>query len=277
MGDETAASGNVDLILRPGEPPPVEKAFKDACSRAEARGRTTGTPKLGETIAVFAPGAAGIVAHELIGHAREGDVVARHRTWLSDGTRLKGERPVTVIDDPRRGRGAWTIDDEGVATSEVVLLDRGRAAGVLLDRSSAAALGMTATGHGRRSSYLEAVRPRMGCTYIARGGDEPIDILRDTRQGVLIRRLAGGHTDPLTGQATFVVTDADRIEAGSVTHALDPFVIDVGGRAGWESIDRIGHDLAFDTCVGSCVRDGQPLAVSVGAPTIRIGVVAVRS
>jgi hypothetical protein len=37
------------------------------------------------------------------------------------------------------------------------------------------------------------------------------------------------------------------------------------------SLDAIADDLAFDTCVGTCVRDGQAMATSVGAPTCRIG------
>jgi len=89
--------------------------------------------------------------------------------------------------------------------------------------------------------------------------------------------MAGGHTDPITGRASFIVSDADRIVDGGLAEPLEPFVIELCGFESWESIDRVAYDLAFDTCIGSCVRDGQPIAVSVGAPTIRIGVVRVRS
>jgi TldD protein len=182
-----------------------------------------------------------------------------------------------VIDDPRRGRGSWLIDDEGVASSETILIDRGRVVGMLLDQSSASTLGTISTGHGRRSSYLEAVRPRMGCTFIAAGIDTSEDILRATSSGVFIRRLAGGHTDPITGRASFVVSDADRIVGGKLAEPLNAFVMELDGVESLGSLDRVAHDIAFDTCVGSCLRDGQPIAVSVGAPTIRIGVVTVRS
>jgi hypothetical protein len=39
--------------------------------------------------------------------------VARGLTWIRANDFPAAARPVTVIDDPRRGRGAWTIDDEG--------------------------------------------------------------------------------------------------------------------------------------------------------------------
>jgi TldD protein len=226
---------------------------------------------------VFAPGVAGVIAHELIGHALEGDTVARGRTWLRPGLDLTAGRPVTVIDDPRRGRGAWTLDDEGIAPRETLLIDGGRSVGTLLDKSSAAALRVASTGHGRRSSYLDAVHPRMGCTFIVSGSDEPDEVLRSTAEGVFIRRMVAGQTDPLTGRATFVVTDADRIVEGRIAEPIELFVLELDGVEAWRSIDRVAHDLAFDTCIGSCVRDGQPIAVSVGAPTIRIGVATVRS
>ena len=277
IGDERSARAVEDLVLRSGGSPHISEAFIRAFDRAELRASLAPAPNLGLTRAVFAPGVAGVVAHELIGHALEGDVVARGRTWISASTVVAAGSPVTVIDDPRRGRGAWLIDDEGSPTGETVLIDRGRPVGALVDRATASALGKPSTGNGRRSSYLEAVQPRMGCTFIASGKDDPDEIVRSTQSGVFIRRLGGGHADPATGRATFIVSDADRIIDGRLAGPLDAFIVELDGVESWSSIDRVAHDLAFDTCIGSCVRGGQPIAVSVGAPTIRIGVIKVRS
>jgi TldD protein len=277
VGGEGTAHAVEEFVLRPAGPQVVAERFARAFDRAEKRISISSAARPGSTTAIFAPGVAGVVAHELIGHALEGDVVARGLTWIRAADFPTAGTPVTVIDDPRRGRGAWTIDDEGVAARETLLIDHGRPVGMLLDRASARALGTVSTGHGRRSSYLEAVRPRMGCTFIEAGIDDPEDVLRSTRTGVFIRRLAAGHTDPFSGRAAFIVSDADRIVDGRLVEPLDVFVLELDGIESWRSIDRVAHDLAFDTCIGSCVRDGQPLAVSVGAPTIRIGVARVRS
>jgi len=147
--------------------------------------------------------------------------------------------------------------------------------GWLLDRRTAERKGVASTGHGRRGSYLDPVLPRMGCTYIDRGTTAAESIVPDTPRGVLVRRMAGAHADPRRGRATFVVTDADRIEDGEVTDPLAPFVIEMDAIDALASIDRIGDDLAFDSCIGSCVRSGQPLATSVGAPTVRLRVIRV--
>ena len=277
IGKGRTAHAVEEWVLRSDRSPPVTERFVRALDRAETRASISSPPKPGSTMVVCAPGVAGVIAHELIGHALEGDTVARGLTWTRAAEFSAAAAPVTVIDDPRRGRGAWMIDDEGVAARETILIDRGRLVGALLDRSSAEALGKVSTGHGRRSSYLEAVRPRMGCTFIESGSDDPAEVLRGTRAGVFIRRMTAGHTDPRSGRASFVVSDADRIVDGRLAEPLDIFVLELEGLDSWRSIDRVAHDLTFDPCIGSCVRDGQPLAVSVGAPTIRIGVARVHS
>ena len=228
----------------------------------------------GATGAVFAAGVGGLLVHELVGHALEGDVLGRQSTWLVHELPKSG-RPFRVEDDPRRGRAAWANDDEGVSSRSVLLTDGDRVAGCLLDRAAAAARSTSSTGHGRRATFRDPVRPRMGCTFIHAGDDDPAAIIAETDSGVFVRRMTAGHVDPVRGLASFVVSDADLIERGRCVVPVEPFVIDVRGAEMWSTLDRVGADLVFDACVGSCVRDGQPLAVSVGAPTIRIGVITV--
>ena len=113
----------------------------------------------------------------------------------------------------------------------------------------------------------------MGCTFIDAGSDHPEEIIRETRSGLYVRRLEAGLANPWSGTASFVVSDADLIEGGRITRALEPFMIELDVVEAMSSLDRIGVDLEFDTCIGTCVRDGQAMAVSVGAPTVRIGVI----
>jgi TldD protein len=277
VGGEGTASAIEEFVVTTNDTRPLADRFSSAFDRAEERLSPIEAMPRGPAAAVFAPGVAGVVVHELIGHALEGDVIARRATWIQGTGLPTAGRTITVVDDPRRGRGAWTIDDEGTRAGETLLIEHGDSVGLLLDRPSAMALGRVSTGHGRRSSYLDSVRPRMGCTFLVAGADDPEDVIRSTRSGVFIRRLAAGHTDPCVGRASFIVTDGDRIIDGRLAGPVQSFVMEIDGLEMWTSIDRVAHDLAFDTCVGSCVRDGQPLAVSVGAPTIRIGVVTVRT
>jgi len=266
VGTQPEARDELELALDPDDPrwPTLP----------DPQERPLASPPRGPFVGVFAPGAAGVMAHELFGHAREGDVALRRETWIASVDTTPGV-PLTVIDAPARGRAGWRFDDEGTPSRSVVLIDQGSPAGLLLDRACASALRTESTGHGRRSSYMDPIRPRMGCTYIEQGHDDPDEVLSGTRDGVYLRRLSAGHTDPVTGRATFVVTDAARIVNGSIDQTFAPFVIMLDGRDVWHSIDAVARDLRFDSSVGSCIRDGQPLAVSVGGPTIRIGLVKV--
>ena len=113
----------------------------------------------------------------------------------------------------------------------------------------------------------------MGCTFLGNGPDNAGAIVRDTAQGIYVRRLETARVDSCSGVACFRVTD--RIRNGRIGAPLLPFLLTVSLDDTLSTLDAVASDLTFDTCVGSCIKDGQPLPTSVGAPTFRIGVVRV--
>jgi TldD protein len=157
----------------------------------------------------------------------------------------------------------------------VALVDDGQLVGELNCRRATRTTGQVATGHGRRSSYLVSVAPRMGCTFVAAGENDPDQVLAETGSGVYIRRMAAATTDVAAGHAIFHVTDADRIEGGRVDSPLEPFLLWITLSNTLASLDRPCNDTSFDNCVGTCLKGHQPLAVSVGTPTIRLGLATV--
>lgn len=221
----------------------------------------------------FAPGVGGVLMHEIVGHAAEADAVASGNSWLQRARgQFRGAVEAMVVDDPRRGRAPWRVDDDGMPPRVTALLREGLPADCLHDLRSATEAGVRGNGHGRRSSYREPVRPRMGCTFLAAGRHPGgMAVLEGLKHGIYIRRMESATTDTRLGRATFVVTDSDRVSHGRIVAPLQPYVIAVDGAAALTSIADVGEDLAFDRCIGSCVHHGQPLAVSVGAPTFRIG------
>jgi TldD protein len=229
----------------------------------------------GATAVVFAPAVAGVLVHELLGHALEADR-ALAGSWLARRTGEVAQAGLIVIDDPRRGRMGWRFDDEGEPARPTVLLRDGTVRGWLVDQRHALPAGCRPSGHGRRSSFREPVRPRMGCTFMAAGTLGAGEVAEGTT-GIYVRRMEVAHTDPVRGHAVFRVTDADRIETGRITVAVRPHLLVIDGVAALSGIDRIGDDLGFDACVGTCHGHAQPLAVSVGAPTIRLRLASVVS
>jgi TldD protein len=248
--------------------PTLDRLAADVCARVEKRIAVRDAPT-GPQAVVFAPGVGGILVHEIVGHALEGDVAGT--SWLSGRKERLAPAGVVVVDDPRRSRVPWQVDDEGERSRPTPLILEGKVRGRLLDQSSAAACGMRSTGHGRCASFREPIRPRMGCTFLAAGSSFPAEV-REGVDGIYVRRMESASTDPRTGRATFRVTDADLLSAGRAVGALRPHLLRVDGATALATLDRVGKDLTFDTCVGSCHRDGQALSISVGAPTFRIGV-----
>jgi predicted Zn-dependent protease len=240
--------------------------------RRYARRAPTGPQRI-----VFAPGVGGILIHELVGHALEGDIAAGGASWLTGPRREErcGTVELTVLDDPRRGRASWRFDDEGTAVRPVPLIREGRVTACLHDLRSAAHAGKSPTGHGRRSSYRDPVRPRMGCTFVAAGRFHPDEVMEDVSEGIYVRRMESASTDTATGRAVFKVTDADRIFRGRLSAPIKSHLLAVDARAALSSLERVSFDVAFDTCIGSCLRDGQPISTSVGGPTFRIGLSSV--
>ncbi|MCP3981230.1 MAG: TldD/PmbA family protein [bacterium] len=271
----SGAARGVEELTFSGDPMPATKlrrCAERAVLRAESRTRASaGTP--GEREVVFAAGVGGVLLHELVGHALEADAAGGNRGWLAAGPALGSA--LTVVDDPRRGRAPWRVDDEGQSVRPVPLLRDGRVAGGLCDLLGAGQAARPTTGHGRRSSFRDPVHPRMGCTFLAPGRVGAEEVVGETRNGIYVRRMEAGTTDPATGRAVFRVTDADTIVDGRIGRALLPLLLVVDGKTALSAVDRVADDLAFDTCVGSCHRHGQPLPISVGAPTFCIGLATV--
>jgi TldD protein len=263
-----------EWVVRPGEEVPVSRIAESVLRRLDERGDVV-RPVPGQSAVVFASGTSGVLVHEVVGHGLEADTVLRGGSALA---RLEGAslpKDLFVMDDPRRGRNPWRWDDEGEEAQPTPLVREGRVVGQVSDLYTARASGRTPTGHGRRSSYAEPVRPRMGCTFLATSRLSPDDVIASTRSGVYVRRMESAGTDPGSGVAYFRVTDADRVHEGRIEAPLIPFLVRVALPDALTSLDRIADDLAFDRCIGSCVRDGQPLATSVGGPTCRVGLATI--
>src|SRR5213592_2384343 len=106
----------------------------------------------GEMEVVLGPGWPGVLLHEAVGHGLEADFNRKQTSAFSGlvGKRVASEK-CTVVDNgtmPWR-RGSLNVDDEGHATQETVLIEKGILKGYLSDKLSAKLMGMADTGNGR--------------------------------------------------------------------------------------------------------------------------------
>lgn len=220
---------------------------------------------------VVASEAGGTMIHEACGHGLEADLVRKELSVYAGQKGREVASPlVSVIDDGTLpGRyGTSRTDDEGVPCQRNVLIDRGVLRVFLQDRTNARCMEEEPTGNGRRESFRHKPIPRMTNTMIAPGQDAPEEILRDTPQGLYVRKMGGGQVNPANGDFVFEVSEGYLIENGEVGAPVRGATLTGNGPEVLRTIDRVGHDLGF--AVGTCGKDGQGVPVADAQPTIRI-------
>jgi TldD protein len=175
------------------------------------------TAPAGEMAVLLDPGVAGTFAHESFGHGTEADQFVRDRSYLKPvlGS-MVGPELLSIVDNGAHptGWGSIYFDDEGNPGQRTVLVDKGRFAGALHDRETAAVLHAHPTGNTRRSDFLSRPFVRMTNTYTEPGDWTLEELLEDMKDGVLLERATSGIEDPLGGQMQLKVKRGHRVENG---------------------------------------------------------------
>jgi TldD protein len=251
-----------------------DETLKLARRAAERAVRKLSAPSAppGEMPVVVSSEAGGTLIHEAIGHSLEADHVQEGTSPAYRGKIGSQVAPefLTIIDDPSLPfyRGSYSFDDEGVETKPTVLVENGVLKDYIYDRVTALQDARGSNAHGRRESYHHRPIPRMSNLYIAPGGDDPKDILKSLKKGLLVTRMGGGQVNTATGEFMFEVDEGFWVEDGKVRHMVrDANLLGVGPEL-LRSIDRIGWDIGWG--IGTCGKDGQGVPVSDGQPTLRI-------
>ncbi|MDB4827329.1 metalloprotease TldD [Gammaproteobacteria bacterium] len=227
----------------------------------------------GTMTVVLGPGWPGILLHEAIGHGLEGDF---NRKGTSAFSGRVGERVAssvcTIVDDgtiPDR-RGSLSVDDEGEASQNTVLIENGILKGYMQDSLNARLTGTHSTGNGRRESYAHLPMPRMTNTYMLAGQDDPAEILSSVDSGLYAVNFSGGQVDITSGKFVFSASEAYRIEKGKLGAPVKGATLIGNGPDVLTRVSMVGNDLALDSGIGTCGKDGQSVPVGVGQPTMRI-------
>ncbi len=261
--EQTAQTAPVDRI---------DGYVREAVRVADLNLRAVAAP-VGMMPVVLGAGWPGVLVHEAIGHGLEADFNRQGLSVYSDKMGQSIAAPsVTIIDQgnlPQR-RGSLTIDDEGTATGQTVLVEKGVLTGYLYDRLNAQLMRTNSTGNGRRESYAAAPIPRMTNTYLAAGADDPQEIIASVAHGVYAVNFLGGQVDITSGDFVFTSSEAYSIEHGRLTAPIKGVTLIGQGSEVLKRISMVGHDLQLDSGVGVCGKAGQSVPVGVGIPTIKI-------
>ncbi len=246
----------------------VNSAVKAALTNLESR-----PAPAGEMTVVLGPGWPGVLLHEAVGHGLEGDF---NRKGSSAFAGMIGKRVaakgVTVLDDGTIAdrRGSLNVDDEGNATQKNVLIEDGILKGYIQDATNARLMKVKPTGNGRRESYAAVPMPRMTNTYMLGGDKTPEEIVASIKRGLYATNFGGGQVDITSGKFVFSASEAFWVENGKIQYPVKGATIVGSGPESLKKVTMIGNDLALDSGVGVCGKEGQSVPVGVGQPTLRL-------
>ena len=246
----------------------AQKAVHQALTNLDARPAPAGSMTV-----VLGSGWPGILLHEAIGHGLEGDF---NRKGSSAFNNMIGKqvasKGVTVVDDGTIAdrRGSLNVDDEGNPTQRTVLIEDGILRGYIQDSLNSRLMGMPLTGNARRESYAHIPMPRMTNTYMLNGDMAPEEIIKSVKKGLYAANFGGGQVDITSGKFVFSAAEAWMIEDGKLTYPVKGATLIGNGPDVLTRVSMIGNDMALDSGVGTCGKEGQSVPVGVGQPTLRI-------
>ena len=246
----------------------VNEAVNAALTNLDARAAPAG-----EMTVVLGPGWPGILLHEAIGHGLEGDFNRKGSSAFSGriGKRVAA-KGVTVLDDGTIAdrRGSLNVDDEGNTSQRNVLIEDGILKGYIQDSMNARLMGVKPTGNGRRESYAHVPMPRMTNTYMLGGDKAPQEIVASIKKGLYATNFGGGQVDITSGKFVFSASEAFWVENGKILYPVKGATLVGSGPEALKRVSMIGNDMALDSGVGTCGKEGQSVPVGVGQPTLRI-------
>jgi TldD protein len=162
------------------------------------------------------------------------------------------------------------VDDEGNPTRRNVLIEDGVLRGYMQDSLNARLMKMPVTGNARRESFAHMTMPRMTNTYMLSGSHDPAEIIKSVPRGLYATNFGGGQVDITSGKFVFSAAEAFMIEDGKVTYPVKGATLIGNGPDVLTRVAMIGNDLALDSGIGTCGKEGQSVPVGVGQPTLRI-------
>ena len=194
---------------------------------------------------LFAPETAGALVG-LVFSSAAGDAVYKGASWLAgrEGTAV-GSELVSVIDDPRRAQGLSSalFDSEGVATSRLVLVDKGVLRFFPCDSFAARKLGRKSTGHSARGAGGAGAIQSYNL-YLENGAKGPEELLAAMGTGLLVTGFIGFGFNLATGDLSRGVRGF-WIENGKRVRPVQEVTVAANLGDLLRNVVAVGNDLEF--------------------------------
>jgi PmbA protein len=236
-GDETQTGFGFSLARSFDELDPAVAA-RDAAERA-LRMLGARKPPSGRLTVVLDPWVTAQLVDVVAGTLGAEEVIKGRSLFAGREGEQVASPLVTLIEDPTDARSwsATNIDDEGLATRRVPLVEAGVLQGFVHSTWTARRLGTASTGSAVRAGFKST--PTAGCRAVALtpGTADAAALVAGVEDGVLVQEVSGLHSgvNPVSGDLS---TGAEglRIRGGEVAEPLREFTIA-------STIQRLLHDV----------------------------------
>lgn len=210
--------------------------------------------------------------HEAIGHTVEADFVLAGSAAAGKIGKQVASELVTLCDSGHSeyiegAGGVVLVDDEGVPSRKVTIIEDGILKSYLHNRESAQQFGVEPTGNARAFEFDNEPLVRMRNTYIAPGKTPLPQMIGETEDGWLLVGAKNGQADA-NAEFMFVVGEAYPIKDGKLGPLHRGTTITGDAFDVLKSVDRVGDVFAWELGSGFCGK-GQPAKVDAGGPHIR--------
>jgi len=228
-------------------------------------------PPSGLMTVITDPDISGLLAHEVMGHASEGDEITKRRSFLTDVVGKKVGTPlVTMYDDGTfpGAHGSIQFDGEGTPSQKTVIIDRGIYRGYMHSLETSGTLRMPLTGNGRAQDYGRRVWVRMTNTYFGPGKDRFEEIVKETKDGLLTHKSISGMEDPVGGGFQAVALMGYLVKNGEIGDAVRGMTLTGKALEILKSVDMASRE--FKLAGGFCGKGEEDyVPVSSGGPYMR--------
>jgi len=255
-----------EIVSDPKREDEVAKAVTEACSLLSAS-----RPPRNLLTVITHPSIAGLLAHEVMGHASEADEIIKSRSFLTGkvGKRVGSDKVTMVDDGSLEGEyGSHLFDSEGTPSARTTIIDRGVYKGYMHSLETAGAMGVRPTGNGLAQDFNRRIFVRMTNTFFT-GGDWRLDeLIEDTKSGILALKAMGGMEDPVGGGFQGKALMGYIIENGELRELVDTFTMTGDALTILGTVDAATREVEFD---GSHCGKGEEdiIPVSTGGPYMR--------
>ena len=225
----------------------------------------------GNLTVISDPMITGLLAHEAMGHASEGDEITKKRSFLTGKVGEKVASDIVSMYDNGTvpgAHGSIPFDDEGTPSSCTKIIDHGVYNSYMHSLETASQLGVKPTGNGRAENFGKRHWVRMTNTYFGPGDWDKDELIADTKDGILSDKMINGMEDPVGGCFEAKSLRGFLVKNGEIQGVVKSFTLTGKSIDILNTVDAFSDEVILDG--GMCGKGIEDwVRVSSGGPYMR--------